>query len=111
MGNEVKMVTRIRHNLFHLINRLEAQQERRIPLSEIAIATGLSEAGVRRATKNEYGGVQFDTISKLMDYFNAAGLNVGIEDMFTVERIPAGERLPARVARNGDQNPARLQPV
>lgn len=93
------MTTRVSLNLYKLKNRLQDQLGRDVPVTEISRDTGLSLDGLYRAFKGEYNGVQFETLSRLMDYFEGKGVQVDIGEMFVVEKTAGmpGKNKPAQV--------------
>ena len=100
VAEENTEATQVEFNLFQLINRLEATREREVTIVEIAEETGLSQAGLYKAKNKAYGGVQFETLGKLMDYFARQGMPITISDMFTVKKIKEGESVPAQVEKS-----------
>ena len=63
----------IQTNLKELLNR------NNISINKLSIETGLSRPTLTSLMNNESKGIQFDTLEKLLDYFN-----ISISDFFSV---------------------------
>lgn len=67
-------------SIYDAVNALEKTNRRRYTDNEIATATGLHRQTIATLRK----GKQEKTIAKLLDYFRAEGLEVGVADLFVV---------------------------
>jgi DNA-binding Xre family transcriptional regulator len=73
-------------NLFALKRALEIHLGRKVPLLEIAEATGLHRNTLERIANDTVKGVDFATLEKFLDYFQEQGLDVQIGDLFSVKK-------------------------
>ena len=78
-------------NLGILRKRLELLEGRDIPIAEIARHLDLGEAAVYKLFRNDYSGVQFDTLAQMLTYFKSRGLEVTVGDFFLVEEVENSE--------------------
>lgn len=67
--------------IFDAVNKLESHTGRRYTESEIAKATGLHRHTVAAAMR----GKPDKTLSKLLAFFRAEGLDITVADLFTVD--------------------------
>lgn len=89
----------VKLNLFNLKKQLEVAEGRDIDLTEMAEGMGLNYYGLMRSINGKSGGVQFDTLSKMLYYFRSKGLNVSIGDLLI--EVDEGKLLPANPALAG----------
>jgi DNA-binding Xre family transcriptional regulator len=72
-------------NLFALKRDLEKHLGRKVPLLEIADATGLHRNTLERIANDTVKGVDFATLEKLLGYFQEQGMDAQIGDLFSVK--------------------------
>ena len=75
-------------NLLRPIGRLEAQRNRRYEYAEIAHLSGLSRQTVRNIMRKSPKQIDVDTLSRLLTFFAAEGMAIGVGDMFDVISPP-----------------------
>lgn len=88
------MTGKVTLNLFHLIKQVEIAENRNITSIEVAREAGIHEQTIYRALRGELGGVQFETIEKLLGYFRNHGMTVTVNDLIA-EGNDEGKAVPA----------------
>lgn len=102
------MNTSVKFNLWELKKKLELHKGRDLTIIEMAEGMGVSYFSLLKAINNESGGVQFDTLSKMLEYFRGCGLEISIDDLLTVTKTE-GEQNPALVGKNAADRRVALQ--
>lgn len=80
------MTTTAKFNLFALHKQLELKNGKRYSWRSISRATGLHENTVANVVHNRTQQVKLQTLTALMDFFDAEGMPIEIGDFFVVER-------------------------
>lgn len=75
----------MKSNLFTLKRQLEMQTGRAYSWAEIAKLADLNANTVYSLANNRLGGVQYSTLSKLLEFFRREGLDIEVGDLFAVE--------------------------
>ena len=76
----------VRSNMLELKNKLEIKERRRYTAKEIAEATGLSRHTINGLLMGDSKAIYFDTIGKLIQFFQERGMIVAVQDLIVVER-------------------------
>lgn len=71
-------------NLLGTLHRLEDRRARRYTYNDIAVSAGMSRQAVRHLLKSPPKRIDTDTLGKLLDFFAAEGMPVGIDQLFVV---------------------------
>jgi hypothetical protein len=84
MSNDQQRRVIVKSNLFALRRQLELKTGRDWPWSQIAKAANLNPNTVYSLANDRLGGIQYETMGKLMDFFRSEGLEIQVGDLFEV---------------------------
>ena len=79
------MKPRVGLDLLGYKHKLERAMGHDVSIAEIARGAGLGEAGLYKSFRGEYGGVQFETLEKLLAFAWEQGAEMRIGELFAVE--------------------------
>lgn len=80
---------RMTSNLKQLVRELSAKNGKDYPLAQVAKKTGLSRFTVNMVANNKHGRIDYSTVTRLAEFFYKEGMPVSLDQMFTLERVPA----------------------
>lgn len=71
-------------NVDWLLRQLSAKNNRDYDKVTVAVLSGISRTTITSITNNENKRVDFETLGKLLDFFQSEGMPIEIQDLFTV---------------------------
>ncbi len=85
----MSMEGKVEPNLYELRKRLELRKGRDVTWEEVATAADLNPNTVYNLAAKRSKRVDFETLTKLYNYFRAEGLEITPGDLLTVEEVEA----------------------
>lgn len=75
-------------NVDRLLRQLSAKNNKDYDKVTVAALSGISRTTITSITNNENKRTDFETLGKLLDFFQGQGMPITIADLFTVETKP-----------------------
>jgi DNA-binding XRE family transcriptional regulator len=75
-------------NVDRLLRQLSAKNNKSYDKVTVAALSGISRTTITSITNNENKRCDFETLGKLLDFFQGQGMPITIADLFTVEQHP-----------------------
>ncbi len=73
----------VKPNLFNVVNELERLKGRKLSSNEIAQRASLSRHTINNLIQGNTKLVHFETLTKLLAFFRAEGMDVNLADLLT----------------------------
>lgn len=73
----------VKPNLFNVVNELERLKGRKLSSNEIAQRASLSRHTINNLIQGNTKLVYFETLTKLLAFFRAEGMDVNLADLLT----------------------------
>lgn len=74
----------VKLNVFALLKDLEKQAGHNLYMTDVSAKSGITRPTWDKILKGESDRIEFRTLAKLLDFFAAEGMPVGVGDLFSV---------------------------